>query len=225
MGAKGIGGYLERASQLFGVTAEKAGSARVFTRRETGQQITDEQFLEAILEHLQPGEQAQANHFYLLKAFTILREDPRVYEGFGTAAVDEIVRQERFPITDNKTIGINIHRYPEKYGIRLIRGEKREREYIFSKVILTENQLRYAREAIPELGYGQIGPQQLIEYVQKQQNVRLAEPVAEALFTALADELNLVKIGRSGCNYRRKDRPPTADEVLEQQGRTPAKLI
>ncbi len=151
------------------------------------------------------------------KAIGLMREDPRAYEGFTVGELVELVEQARLPLS-HKAVGINIHRDSEPnkdyYKLRLIDGEKAERRYVFRDVNPTEKQMTYARAAIPELGYGQVGPQELVDQVKATNYVRLAAPVAEQLLNTLAvQEFKMVRIGRNGHNYRRKDRPKGAAEL------------
>lgn len=212
-GAKGVGGWLERGSDLFGVTCEKK-PGREFTRR-GGLSIADGIFLAEMLERFaNPADAAKVSEFYIKRALAQIREQPIAYEGFDTTCLLKEVQAFGYPAT-MKQLGMNLAKKPEVYGLQKKENDDEKPRYVFADVIPTDRQRMLVQETIPTFGYDRISVQDIRSKLKEEKDYDIHLKVTRALLEALAPEFGLVKVSDSPTAYQRKTRPKGSGELLK----------
>ena len=209
VGVKGLGGYLDDNSRIFGVQKQDQAGSRTFIRKEAGNVLDHKAFLEYMLDgKLQQFDAKEINEFYLQKALVLMRETPEAYMGFTKEQVHAMTQKHGLPVT-RIYVSRNLR---NTEGLTL--NDPETETFVFSEIIPTPTQMRYVQEAIIHFGISRFTPGELVGKVRElHPEYNLGRKVGEKVLQDHYGEWGLKIASNDPLKYHREDRSiPSAPE-------------
>ena len=221
IGPKGIGAILERAFEYFGMACAK-NVYRKYRKMRGFAPVNDVEFLHAMIDKdiLGVPELTKVNRFYCEKLAEAALRNGKVYEGADLDYMIHLSHSKGLPL-GKRTIAKNFgENNAHKFGLEYKRGV-----LLATEVRPTDEERDHALGALPELGYGVVGPEDLQQEIRKKQGYEIHVKVAEKLFEEHALEYDYAEVkGRPGM-YQRTDRPDTIEQKRKNTPEEPGGLI
>ncbi|GEM_PF-2502192 len=229
IGAKGLASYFEVNAAAFGVQpAERKAGSRTFIRKEYGTPADRKGFLIDMLDgKLQQADAKPVNEYYFQQALALLRERPEAYSGgFTKDNVKAIAETNGLP-TGRLFIARTMTTRASDFGMKSApSGEPGVERYVFSKVIPTDMQLRYVKEAVDAFGISRFTVDDAVGKLHRLHNgYRILEKVVGVVLHEHHDGWGLKVASNDPLKYQRQDRSPGASGRSSRPAAPPGRLM